>query len=243
MGGYARAPQLSRRVRRSGVETRVGGRKMNEGTLRLLDRLTEVERNSLEAMFDDRHETLEKCSAVLRQTALAVRSRGWQTHESIWNPCLFLNTVDHDLSLLIRDLAHERDQWKRCFVARSLALLLFEIAEDIPAVFGKPFRASLAALAVPTELRASVDAQTKAIGAFWNQHRSMLKEIRTAAAAHREHDAIRLLETIERIDLLKMLGLALELGRLLNELGAAAQAVITYTSAVKPPEITGGASL
>lgn len=127
-------------------------------------------------------------------------------------------------------------------MARSLALLLFEIAEDIPEVFGKPFRASLAALAVPTGLRACVDAKTKAINAFRNQHHLILKEIRTVAVAHREHDAIGLLETIERIELLEMLDLGLELGHLLNELGAAAQAVITYTSGVKPPEMTAGAS-
>lgn len=83
---------------------------MDDRTLRLLDRLTEAKRNSLEATFDWRHKTLEQCAAVLRQTISTARSRGWQTHESIWNPCLFLNTVDYDLSILIRDLAYERDQ-------------------------------------------------------------------------------------------------------------------------------------
>lgn len=205
-------------------------------TLRLLDQMTDSTREELSGTFSQRHRNLERCCDVLRETLRVATERGFKSHVTIWNACLFVNTVDYDLSILVHDLAFERDEWRRRFIARSLALVIFEIAEDLPAVFGKDFRAALDALAVPVDLRRPLDVQLKAVSILWDQHRSGLKEIRTVGAAHRDHDALRLL------DLLELLGLGLEIGRVINDLGPAAQQILNYTSFVEPPELREGSS-
>jgi hypothetical protein len=136
---------------------------------------------------------------------------------------------------------YERDIWKRRLIARSLALLLFEIGEDIPAVFGKKFREASAALGVPEDQLDAIGVETKKVSVFWNENRRLLKDIRTIAAAHRDHDAIALHEAIDGIDLFELLGLGIKLGSMMNTLGAATQLIINFTAQVEPPELTTGA--
>jgi hypothetical protein len=210
---------------------------MNDPTLNIFDQLAEQDQKALSAAFEKRHTTIATCGDVMKTTISTLRDRGWKTHEPIWNAALFLNTVSYDLSIGVVELVYERDVWKRRLIARSLALLLFEIGEDIPAVFGKKFRDASTALGVSEIQLNSVGAETKKVSAFWNENRALLKEIRTIAAAHRDHDAIALHESIDGIDLFGLLGLGVELSSMMNSLGAATQPIINFTSAVEPPEL------
>lgn len=201
------------------------------------DRLLDAAGQSLLRTFSARHEEIRRCTSEMRKTLEFIRQRGWKTHESIWNACLFLNRVSHDHSMLLVSLAKERDEDERRLTARKLALVLYEIAEDLPAVFGKAFRLSIETLRVPTELLSPLNDSTRKVGSFWRDHRSLLKQLRTVAAAHRDHDAVVLCNTIEGIDLFHLLKISLELGNMMNELGASAQAIVTYTASVRPPEL------
>lgn len=210
---------------------------MSDPTLTMFDQLAEKEQKALSLAFEKRHVTIAACGDVMKTTICALRDRGWQTHEPIWNAALFLNTVSYDLSIGVVELVYERDVWKRRLIARSLALLLFEIGEDIPAVFGKNFREASTALGVSDNQLNAVSAETKKVSAFWNENRTLLKEIRTIAAAHRDHDAIALHKSIDSMDLFGLLGLGIKLGSMMNTLGAATQPIINFTSAVEPPEL------
>ncbi|TWT85074.1 hypothetical protein CA13_65560 [Planctomycetes bacterium CA13] len=205
-------------------------------TLRLFDELAASERESLTNSFDQRHDTIASTNEVILATASECRQRGWKTHEGIWNPCLFLNTVAYDLSHLVFDLAYEEDTWKRGLCARHLATLLFEIAEDMPQVFGKRFNQSIETLNVPQELRENFRSRMKGVSRFWQDHRAELKDVRTVCGAHRDHDALTMLRAISDIDLVQILRLGISLGTMLNELGSEAQAILTNTSATRPPE-------
>ena len=209
---------------------------MSDPTLSLFDQLAEKERKKLEATFSERHATIAACGDVMRGAIATVRAREWHTHEVLWNAALFLNTVSYDLSIGIQNFAYERDEWKRRYIARTLALLLFEIGEDLSSVFGKRFREAAKVLGVPSHQIDSVSSETKRISAFWNQNRTLFKEIRTMAGAHRDHDAIALHETIDAIDLFDLLGLGLQLGVLTNSLGAATQPILRFTAGIEPKE-------
>jgi len=207
-------------------------------TLALFDRLAALEQAALTDSFAKRHKVIAETNDIMLATASECRRRNWKIHTAIWNPCLFLNTVAFDLSYLAYELAYEEDQWKRGLTARHLATLLFEIAEDLPQVFGKDFNKALDALAVGSDLRDSFRSQLKSVSKFWANHREELKQIRTVCGAHRDHDAILLLQTIDQIDLFKILQLGISLDATLNKVGPAAQAIIAYTSTVQPPELT-----
>lgn len=209
---------------------------MSDLTLSLFDQFAKKEQKALSASFDKRHVEIAACGDLMKSTVKTLRDRGWKTHEPIWNAALFLNTVAYDLSIGVIDLVYERDTWRRRFTARSLALLLFEIGEDIPTVFGRKFREAATTLGVSKDQLTAVGAETKQFSAFWNENRCLLREIRTITAAHRDHDAIALHESIDRIDLFELLGLAVKLGSLTNSLGAASQQIMIFTAEVKPPE-------
>lgn len=206
--------------------------------LPIFSHLTPSEQDALTESFEHRHRVISETNDIMLATASECRKRNWKTHAAIWNSCFFLNIVSFDLSYLIYDLAYEEDQWKRGLTARHLATLLFEIAEDLPQVFGKDFNRALDSLAVSIDLRNAFRSQLKFVSKFWTDHRDELKQIRTICGAHREHDAILLLETIDQIDLIKVLQLGLSLATALNNVGPAAQAIIEYTSTIQPPEQT-----
>lgn len=209
----------------------------NTLTLALFDRLAESQQETLNDSFAKRHENISKMNSVMLTMASECRRCNWKTHEAIWNPCLFLNTVALDLSYLVHDLAYEKDAWSRGLTARHLASLLFEMTDDLPQVFGKHFNDALQKLGVANPLRDAFRAQIKAVSQFWTDHRAELKQIRTICGAHRDHDAMLLLQTIGQVDLIKILQLGVTLGAILNSVGPAAQAILTATSVIKPPEL------
>lgn len=209
----------------------------DETTLRLFDWLADSEQKKLRQTFVERHRKLAQSGESLRSSITTIRSRGWTTHDRLWSPCLFLNTASHDHSILVYDLAYERDDWKRRFVARLLALVTYEIGEDLPTVFGRDFRASAAILNVPDELVNNLSAATKLISAHWHQSKTVLQEIRVIAAAHRDHDPIRLHDTIDRIDMFELLAQSIDFGCHLVSLGEVSQQIVTFASSVTPPEL------
>lgn len=212
-------------------------RDMNTEVLDLFDQLAERNRRALTELFDARHQTFAGTTDAMVQTASKLRQRGWATHAALWNPCLFLNMVAFDLSYLLSDLAHERDAWRRRLTARHLATLLFEISEDLPGVFGRAFNKALDELRAPPELRDKFRSEMKAVSAFWNDNRGRLKEIRQVCGAHRDHDALLLHQSIAGLDLLETLQLGMELSAALNQIGNAAQAILSATAVIEPPEL------
>ncbi len=210
---------------------------MDTLTLTLFDQLALDEREDLTHNFEKRHAEIERTNKLMISTIKDIRSRGWATHLAIWEPTLFLNTAAYDLSITLYDLVYEKNEWKRRLIARNLSTLLFESAEDLTAIFGKPFRESVAQLAVPYSLLNAFETEHKKLRVFWNNHAKMLKSIRTICGAHRDHDAVLMHETIESLDLLTMLRITIELGGLLNCIGPALQAIVTQASSVCPPEL------
>ena len=92
-------------------------------------------------------------------------------------------------------------------------------------------------------MRRSLDAALKSFRAFKGKHSKPLGEIRHFSSAHRDHDAVALMDIIERIDLFELLGLGIQFGAQLNEVGNRAQAIMTHTAGIRPPEMEKGDSL
>jgi len=210
---------------------------MSKQAIRIFDALATMQKRQLRKLFTARNKEMAKCTQAMRDTISMLDRRGWGTHRAVWNACLYVNVVSHDLSLIVEDLTHELDEWKRRFHARALALLLYEIAEDIPTVLGRKFQRALGALDVPDEMRTGIRSASKQVSEFWDEHHLLLKEIRTTAAAHRDHETMKMLDVIDNIDLFELHSLGLNLGNLLLELGASAQPMLTFTANKKPPEM------
>lgn len=167
------------------------------------------------------------------------RASGAKTHEKIWNACLYINTVGHDLLVSVEQFLFEReDDWRRRLALRNCVLIVYEAADDLGPVLGKDFRESCLTLKVPEDLMTDFNAKKRNVSLFKTSYEASFKEIRTIAGAHRDHDAMLIHETVENLDAPQVFRQVIEFGTLLNELGRATQNILTFTSGVRPPEAT-----
>lgn len=88
----------------------------------IADHLLDREAKQMKANFVQKYAKVLTTSKLFKTTVEELRVRGWVTHAKLWNTCLYLNMAAHDLSILVEDLAFERDSWRRRLVARNLAV-------------------------------------------------------------------------------------------------------------------------
>jgi argininosuccinate lyase len=203
----------------------------------LVDKMVDEQAEQLRATFAKKHGELTQMTETLRKTIEQLRTQGFKTHEPLWNACLYLNIASHDLSLLVQDLSMKRDDWHRRFMARHLALLLYETTEDIRSLLGKTFRDALNRLGLLTRFEPRLKNARKPLDEFWDHHQAALKQIRIVSAAHRDHDALTTLSVIQSIDVHDFADLGMAFNNVLNGIAAALQQILTASSSVMPPEL------
>lgn len=130
---------------------------------------------------------------------------------TIHNATLFVLLLDQDFHWLRTQMLRALDEPERMFVGRQIAVLLFEASEDLPVVFGGGYRKALTAVQFDKHVLPELDAITKRVGKFRREHQDALKQVRTLVGAHRDHDALLQLETLERIQPLSLMEQAAEL--------------------------------
>lgn len=138
--------------------------------------------------------------------------------QAVFNVALYLLLLDEDLAYFTDDLVYAIGDKRRRFLAKHEAILLYEAAEDLPQLLGKDFRAAVTALGADDALKKRLNEASSGLHWFWNEHREFLNDIRNAVAAHREHDALAYVQTLESIKPLQVMGLAAEFSGLLERL-------------------------
>lgn len=187
--------------------------------------------------FADKHRRLLATTASLRETLLELRERGWSTHAGLWNIGLHINLAAHDLSVLVWQLCTGRDIWARKLAARHVALMAFEITDDLTQLLGGSIREALTTLGVLPRHEHDLRSARAPLDAFRQAHARQLSSIRNLAAAHRDADGLQLLSIIESLDIQETISLGLKLGQIVNRIGQMLQSVLTDTSGIAPPEL------
>jgi len=118
-----------------------------------------------------------------------------------YNVCLFILVIEYDLSVLIQYSvkAYTRN-WEKKFIARQIAVLLYEAIEDIPQLLGKNYRASLRTIPLWDEAEKELNRISKELNQFKKSHSKMLEELRNFVTAHRDRDAAKQMEIIDNLD-------------------------------------------
>ncbi len=153
--------------------------------------------------------------AILEDTIRAIRSNHDAAKkyelphfQRIYNVGLYVLLFEYDFAILKNDALFSIRRWKKNFVARQMAVLLFEAANDLPELLGKDFRKSLETLPLSELDWENLNRSTKQINKFRNEHREFLNELRNFVGAHRDNDAIKQLEIIEKADIFKLMDMA-----------------------------------
>ncbi len=151
---------------------------------------------------------LESTIKTIRTQHASAGQRGLKKFQCIHNIGLYLLVFEYDMAILKNDALFSIRPWKKSFVARQIAVLLYEASQDIPHLLGKDFRASLEAIEIDKKEWAQFNALNKQFHAFGEKHRKTLKKLRNYVGAHRDNDAALQLSIIEDVDLLEVMELA-----------------------------------
>ena len=118
-----------------------------------------------------------------------------------YNVVLFILVMDYDVSVLSQYYVKAYTRyWEKKFVARQMAILLYEASEDIPQLLGGDFRASLKTIPLWNEAEKELNKISKELNRFKRSHSEMLKELRNFVTVHRDHNTVKQMDIIDNLN-------------------------------------------
>ncbi len=118
-----------------------------------------------------------------------------------YNVVLFILVMEYDMSVLSQYYVKAYTRyWEKKFIARQMAIILYEASEDIPQLLGRNFRASLKTVPLWNEAEKELTEISKELNRFKGSHSEMLKELRNFVTAHRDHNAVRQMDIIDNLN-------------------------------------------
>lgn len=148
---------------------------------------------------------------TLKSNGDKARAAGLPSYVGVYNVALYIAIAEHDLSTYSEAIVLARSEWHRKFHARGLAVLLFEVAEDLPELLGKRYRQWLTDFGLASEWLERLNAITKTLAVFRKAHEPFLSKVRNYVGAHRDHDAYAQFELLQSLDVLEVFRLAASL--------------------------------
>lgn len=175
-------------------------------------------RNSIEwvVTFANRRAARRKYAQTKRQRDGAISSIrnliqksdiGFEHSRVIHNVSLYALLIDQDLSQLMTDMVCAIGDDRRRYVARNLAVLLYEASTDLAELTGGQFRKSLSKLKIPPEWLVELNEVSRDLNSFKNKHRDFLVQIRNMVSAHRDKNAIsqyELMNSLEPLEIVRL---------------------------------------
>ena len=144
---------------------------------------------------------LQKTIDVIKREHKRAFDLNLQHYARFYNISLFILIMEHDMSVLIQQSVRANTrEWERKYIARQIAVLLYEMSEDIPQILGKEFRESLKTFPLWDEAEKERGQISKNLNQFKVSHGKMLGEFRNFATAHRDHDAAKQMAIIDNLD-------------------------------------------
>lgn len=128
------------------------------------------------------------------------RELGLSKYSPLYNSMSFLLLLHYDFAVLAFNHATEIDERKQNLYARQLCLLVHEALEDIPNVFGGSFHESAKSLPNGDKFLAQITSAQKLLSNLRKTNQAPIAEVRHFVAAHRDHDALKQLEVMRKID-------------------------------------------
>lgn len=153
-----------------------------------------------------------KTTLPLLDKNIAELQAGMQTPEykrsrfpQFFNNMLFFHLAIKDILLTHKELLLAKDLGVQNMHTRTLALHLYEFAQDFQKLNGKDFRHELATIPDSKEILKRFDNLKRYFHQFRPDYEVMLKDIRHHTIAHKDNDALLLHNKLSGIDHLKII--------------------------------------
>jgi hypothetical protein len=138
--------------------------------------------------------------------------------KTVFNVGLYLLLIDQNIAYFTNDLVCAIGDRRRAFLAKHEAVLLYEAAKDIPQLLGHEFRDAVKALGISPEQIFRLNEISSKLNRFWLRNREFLGTIRSALAAHRDHDAVQYTDALDLVKPFEVMARAADLFELLENL-------------------------
>jgi len=135
-----------------------------------------------------RSERQSKGTSMILEQMVYYQESGLAPAETVFAASLHVNMLSHDVMALLLLHSLTDDKWTNRTAARMIATVIFEGADDLQQIFGKPFRAACNALGILGDIDFELRRAKKEMASFQKKHEPELKPIRMAAGAHRDHE-------------------------------------------------------
>jgi hypothetical protein len=139
-------------------------------------------------------EYAEQTTKILGQVA-DYQENGQTAAQTILAASLHVNMLSHDLLALQFLHSLTDDKWTNRLAARMLSTVIFEGADDLQHIFGRPFREACNEHGILEEIESDLGRIKRDLALLQTTHQAFLKAIRTAAGAHRDHDIVTFLDS------------------------------------------------
>ncbi len=178
------------------------------------EKLAEFEK-SFEKNFFTQEGTLQLLSLGVR----AATDLKFESSRVIWNTACFVNVLSYDLKIIIRSMIYAQREWEKRVFARQAAVLVYESLNDLFDLLGKGLKEAVKKLADCQAFEDQLKLIRSDLNSFKQSHFNALKEIRNVAAAHRDQDALKLVQTIYDISWMDSFSIFSSFDRIIIRLG------------------------
>lgn len=145
---------------------------------------------------------------IVESLARSARAQGENRLLAIANFNLWMILFRRDFQFLFSDALLERDNLKKNFLVRQLAVSLCDFFDRVHPLTGTGIRPEIQSSDLPQAVKDDLDSVLRELGRLRNEHSQALNELRNLTAAHRDPDGLRQLEAIEAMDVDKVLAIA-----------------------------------
>lgn len=159
----------------------------------------------------------ETISLIRKRYEEAVRA-GANNFSQLHNVSLYVLLFDEDLSAYTQDYFLANTNRRHRFVARHLASLIYEGTQDLPSLIGGNYRKALSAVEFPGDWQKDLNSIAATFNTFKQDHANELHAIRNIVGAHKDDDAAKQLEILDKINPLSIYQLAANFSAPLREL-------------------------
>ncbi len=181
----------------------------------------------------ERYKARKEALATTRSNLERLKSFNADNHRAIFNVAMYLLLLDQDLADFTDDIINATGERKRVFIAKYEAILIYEASEDIKQLLGKEFRQALIGLQISEVQSQKFKEASSKLNEFWHTNREYLKSTRNMLAAHRHHNTLEYIETLDQLKPIAIMKLAADLSECINQFSSVLTDITLYVSTPK----------
>ena len=142
----------------------------------------------------------EATLATLRKEKARAVEHGAVTFAKFADIGIYLVITSIDLTALLSRQLLEHDPVLKNVYSRYLILVMYELADDFPDLFGKRLREAVQQLPGGQKHLADCNALADTIRRIRKEHSADFRKIRNVAVAHRDMDGVKQLDALDSVD-------------------------------------------